>query len=304
MKKKFKTLFRSLNKFIKSGSIYKNVSLKKYTSYKIGGIARILIEPGNLEEFCKTLLFLEKKNIEYIVIGNGTNLLIEEKIFDRVFIRIADKYSRIELIDDMTIHAEAGALLSSVANFAKDRSLTGMEEGFGIPGTVGGAVYMNASSHLYETKNVVTGVLAFANGKITLFKNEQMGFEYRKSIFQEIKNIVILRVEFSLKKGDCKKIKQKMIDILKARKDKQPDCFNAGSVFKQLEWFNVSKEIDLAGFKGFTIGGARVSEIHANFIENFNNASFYDVLFIINYIKKHFLEKNNVELQTEIRILQ
>lgn len=301
--KKFFLYFK-LKRFLRFSSVKLNYSLKKLTSFKIGGKVDILVQPTNFEDIFKCYKLLSRKNIPFLILGNGTNILASSKGFRGVIIKFSNNFSNIYKMGNC-LRVESGASLNKVIAFAKDNNLAGMEEGFGIPGTVGGAVYMNASSFNYSTQNVVNSVLAIINNKVTLFNNNECEFSYRNSIFQKLENAIILLVEFKLNKTtNNKEIQKKMLNVMQLRKEKQPlGEFNAGSIFKQIPDINISKLIDNENFKGLSIGGAKVSEKHANFIVNFNNASSKDVSKLISKIKEEIRDKHSIELQTEIKYI-
>ena len=295
-------LFFKLKRFLRFSKVKLNYSLKKLTSFKIGGKVDIIVTPSCLEDIFKCYKILTRKKIPYFVLGNGTNILASSKGFKGVIIKLSNEFSHIYKMGNY-LRVESGANLNKVIAFARDNNLKGLEEGFGIPGTVGGAVYMNASSFSYSTQNVVSSVLAIINGKVTLLSNEDCKFSYRSSIFQSLDNPVILYVEFKLTKGNKDEINEKMLEVINLRKLKQPSSFNAGSVFKQIENINVSKLIDDSNFKGFSIGGAKVSDKHANFIENINNATSKDVSKLIKTIQEDIYNKHKIKLETEIKFV-
>lgn len=295
-------LFIKLKRFLRFSKVKLNYSLKKLTSFKIGGKVDILVTPTCLEDIFKCYKVLTRKNIPFFILGNGTNILASSKGFKGVIIKLSNDFSHIYKMGN-SLRVESGASLNKVIAFARDNNLKGLEEGFGIPGTVGGAVFMNASSFSYSTQNVVTSVLAIVNGKVTILSNEDCKFSYRNSIFQSLENSLILYVEFKLTKGNKDEINKKMLEVINLRKLKQPSSFNAGSIFKQKEDINVSKLIDDNNFKGFTIGGAKVSEKHANFIENNNNATSKDVSKLIKTIQEDIYNKHKFKLETEIKFI-
>ena len=304
MNRDFATLYKSIKKCLYKGKIYKNADLKEYSSYKIGGKASILVEVTSIEEVLKVLTALEKTNAKFKIIGNGTNLLFSDKGYDGVIVVISSLFNRIEKWGNKLI-VDCGAMLNSVVAFAIQHGLQGLEEGAGIPGSVGGAVYMNASAYSFETGNLVSSVLAVVDGKIRHFTNEECGFAYRKSVFQDYNNAIILRVEFSLKRGKEREIRQKMVQTLSMRKQNQPlEYPSCGSVFKHIDGVVVSKLLDDMGFKGRRVGGAVVSEKHANFIVNDDNAKAKDVLTLIEEIKKEVYEKHNLVLESEVEYIE
>ena len=304
MGKDFAGLYRKLKKCLYKGKILKNANLKEFSSYQIGGKAKILVEVTSIEEIFKVLSVLEKSTAKYKIIGNGSNILFSDEGYDGVVVEISSMFNRIEKWGNKLI-VESGASLNSVVAFAIQHGLQGLEEGAGIPGSVGGAVYMNASAYSYETANVVSSVLAVVDGKIRHFTKDECGFGYRKSVFQTFNNPIIIRVEFSLKRGKTKEIRQTMVETLAKRKQNQPlEYPSCGSVFKRIDGVTVSKLLDENGFKGRRVGGAMVSPKHANFIINDGNATANDVLTLIEEIKKEVKEKHNIELETEVEYIE
>lgn len=297
-----KKTYKQLKDIIKQGQIKPQESLSLHTSFKIGGEADFLVLPKTLEEFVRLALFLKKQNIPYYVLGNGTNVLASDNGFRGVIIKTTN-YKGITK-NDLVLEVLTGTSLSRVGAFAQIEGLKGLEEGAGIPGTIGGAVIMNASAYGFETKNVVLGVLALVEGKIKYFTNEECEFTYRNSVFKNYENCIILRVDLVLSAGNAEELKQTREEILLKRKTNQPlNWPSAGSVFKRLDGVIISKLIDEEGLKGYTINGAQVSEKHGGFIVNIGDATAKDVKELINYIKAYMKKKHNLELQEEIKYL-
>lgn len=281
-----------------------NESLSNYTTFKIGGPASILIEAKSDEELLKLVNLFDELKTKYMIIGRGSNLLISDAGIDRPVIVLDKNFARIEDLGDNTLYAEAGASLKSLANRACDLSLSGLEAISGIPGTVGGAVYMNAGAYGSEIKDVVTRVRCIKNGKLVELDASEAGFAHRKSVFQEKDYNLILGAYFKLEKGDKEAIEEAQRDYTQRRKDKQPlEYPSAGSVFKRPEGYYASKLIDDAGLKGLAVGGAMVSKKHSGFIINTGSASFDDVVKLIDLVKDKVEEKFGVRLEEEIRII-
>lgn len=284
-------------------TVKENESLSKYTTFKIGGPAQILVEVKSDDEVLKLMNTLDALNESYLIIGNGSNLLISDNGIKRPVIVFAKNYSKIEQIDELCLYAEAGASLKSLATKALEIGLGGLEAISGIPGTVGGAVYMNAGAYGSEIKDVVTKIRCIKNDKIVEICTSEANFAHRKSIFQE-KGYIILGAYFKLEKKDKKDIEAAQRDYTQRRKDKQPlEYPSAGSVFKRPEGYYASKLIEDAGLKGLTVGGAMVSKKHSGFIINTGSASFDDVVALIAKIKTIVKEKFSVSLEEEIRII-
>ena len=291
-------MFFKLKSIVKNGKVLRNKLLKNYTSFKIGGKAKYVVEPSSFTELIELINYLIKQKISYFVLGNGTNVLASDKGFNGVII-ITKGLNKIRMFSDV-VQVFAGASLNAVCKFYLDNNLSGFESAFGIPGTVGGAVKMNASAYDFETSKMVVGVFAITNGKVKYYNNFECGFSYRDSVF---KDSIILMAEFKRDKVGCDKCK--MNYVMQTRKSLQPlNLPSAGSVFKREQGFAVSKMIDELGLKGLTVGGAKVSEKHAGFIVNFNNATAQDVLSLIKIIKSEVLKRKGVELKEEINFIE
>lgn len=284
-------------------TIKEDESLSKYTTFKIGGPARILVEAKSDEEVLKLVRLFDEMKEDYLIIGNGSNLLITDAGIERPVIVLDKNFSNITVIDEVTLYAEAGASLKSLANKALDLGLGGLEAISGIPGTVGGAVYMNAGAYGSEIKDVVTKIRYIKDDSIAELDASEANFAHRRSIFQE-KGYIILGAYFKLEKKDKKDIEEEQRDYTQRRKDKQPlEYPSAGSVFKRPEGYFASKLIEDAGLKGLSVGGAMVSKKHSGFIINTGSASFDDVVTLIEKVKAIVLEKFAVSLEEEIRII-
>lgn len=284
-------------------TIKEDESLSKYTTFKIGGSARVLIEAKSDEEVLKLVRLFDEMKEDYLIIGNGSNLLITDAGIERPVIVLDKNFSNIIMIDEVTLYAEAGASLKSLANKALDLGLGGLEAISGIPGTVGGAVYMNAGAYGSEIKDVVTKIRYIKDDSIAEIDASEANFAHRKSIFQD-KGYIILGAYFKLEKKDKEDIEKEQRDYTQRRKDKQPlEYPSAGSVFKRPEGYYASKLIEDAGLKGLSVGGAMVSKKHSGFIINTGSASFDDVVKLIEKVKAIVLEKFAVSLEEEIRII-
>lgn len=284
-------------------TIKEDESLSKYTTFKIGGPARVLIEAKSDEEVLKLVRLFDEMKEDYLIIGNGSNLLITDAGIERPVIVLDKNFSNITMIDEVTLYAEAGASLKSLANKALELGLGGLEAISGIPGTVGGAVYMNAGAYGSEIKDVVTKIRYIKDDSIAELDASEANFAHRRSIFQD-KGYIILGAYFKLVKKDKKDIDEEQRDYTQRRKDKQPlEYPSAGSVFKRPDGYYASKLIEDAGLKGLSVGGAMVSKKHSGFIINTGSASFDDVVTLIEKVKAIVLEKFAVSLEEEIRII-
>ena len=273
--------------------------MSNHTSFKIGGPASVVVVPDTIEDLCEIIKAL--KDTKYTVMGNGTNLLVSDKGFDGTVVKISGGLNEIS-VSDTVITAGAGALLSKVGAVAKQNSLSGFEFASGIPGTVGGAVFMNAGAYGGEMKDIVvssTYVDSQGNtGEIT-----EHNFGYRTSIYKGTDKYVV-SAKFKLEKGDSKEIADKMLDLAHRRAEKQPlEYPSAGSVFKRPEGYFAGALIEQAGLKGKQIGGACVSEKHSGFIINKGGATCDDVLKLIDFVRETVEKQFGVTLEQEIRLL-
>lgn len=279
--------------------------LKSHTTFKIGGNCIALIEPREISDIIEAVKICRKNNIKFFVIGNGSNLLVPDEGYNGVIIKLKSEFSTIQVEGEYLI-VNSGAKLSEVYTVAYKNSLTGFEFASGIPGTIGGAIYMNAGAYGGEMKDIVESVevLDLDNFELKELKNEDLDFSYRKSIIQR-KNYIITSIKLKLKKGNKEEINAVYEDLRDRRNSKQPLNFgSAGSTFKRPEGHFASKLIEDAGLKGYHINDAWVSEKHSGFIVNKGNASFKEVMELIEYVQKVVFEKFGVKLETEVRILK
>lgn len=282
--------------------IRENVDMKEYTSFKTGGIAALMIEPTTPLAVAATLRELDKKGEKYFVLGNGSNLLVADEGINCPIVHIGKELSEIKVEGDRVI-CQAGALLSAVSQAAYKESLTGMEFAHGIPGSVGGAVCMNAGAYGGEMKDIIDWIdYASPSGEVYRMDNDSALFGYRKSFFSD-KNYVVTAVCFKLNKGNSEEILGKMKELSQKRRDKQPlEYPSAGSTFKRPEGYFAAALIEEAGLKGVQIGGAQVSEKHSGFVINKDNATTKDILELMDHIKKTVFEYSGVELENEVKI--
>ena len=281
--------------------------MSKHTSFKIGGTADVFVKANSIDNLKAILNFSKQNGIEYTIIGNGSNLLVKDNGIRGIVIKLDFKDIKIENLNDkqVKVTAEAGAMLGSLAQILAKENIGGFEFASGIPGTIGGAVRMNAGAYGGEFKDIVVKTKCMdENGNIIVLNNEEQKFSYRHSIFSEEK-LIILETELLLNiEEDSKEIRRKMAEYLESRKAKQPLNFpSAGSTFKRGADFITAKLIDECGLKGFSIGGAQVSEIHAGFVVNTGNATAEDVLNLVNYVKEKVFEKFGKEIELEIEVL-
>jgi len=279
--------------------------LKNHTTFKIGGNCIALIEPREVSDIVETIKICRENSIKFFVIGNGSNLLVPDEGYNGVIIKLKGEFSTIKVEGDYVM-VNSGAKLSEVYTVAYENSLTGFEFASGIPGTIGGAIFMNAGAYGGEMKDIVESieVLDLDNFELRELKNEELEFSYRKSIIQR-KNYIVTTIKLKLKKGNKEEINSVYEDLRDRRNSKQPLNFgSAGSTFKRPEGHFASKLIEDAGLKGYHINDAWVSEKHSGFIVNKGNASYKEVMELIEYVQKVVFEKFGVKLETEVRILK
>lgn len=279
--------------------------LKNHTTFKIGGNCIALIEPREVSDIVETIKICRENSIKFFVIGNGSNLLVPDEGYNGVIIKLKGEFSTIQVEGEYLI-VNSGAKLSEVYTVAYENSLTGFEFASGIPGTIGGAIYMNAGAYGGEMKDIVESiqVLDLDNFELRELKNEELEFSYRKSIIQR-KNYIVTTIKLKLQKGNKEEINAVYEDLRERRNSKQPLNFgSAGSTFKRPEGHFASKLIEDAGLKGYHINDAWVSEKHSGFVVNKGNASYKEVMELIEYVQKVVFEKFGVKLETEVRILK
>lgn len=277
-----------------------NEPMSKHTTFKVGGIADTYITVNSKEKLLKVLELL--KNEKITIIGNGSNLLVTDKGIRGIVL----KYSANNCsINGKTVTVESGMTNARLANILLKQNLTGYEFAAGIPGTIGGAIVMNAGAYGKEMKDVVesTEFIDLETNKIETLKNEEQEFEYRKSIFQN-KKCIILSTTLKLEDGIKEEIEEKMKEYAEKRRSTQPlDMPSAGSTFKRGNGFITAKLIDEAGLKGYSIGGAQVSTKHAGFIVNKGNAKAKDIIELIKYIQDEIYKKFGEKIEPEIKII-
>lgn len=277
--------------------------MKNHTSFRTGGNAEVFSIPKNESEIKAILNLCNKENVPCFVLGNGSNILVpDEGIRNRVVIYLGDNLSYINEKEDGTIVAGAGTKLIQLCRYALSKELSGLEFAYGIPGSVGGAAYMNAGAYGGEMKDVLVKINHInEDGTDGFTEGDEMDLSYRHSAYSSKKKI-ITSVELKLQNGDKEEIESKMKDFLGRRKDKQPlEYPSAGSVFKRPEGYFAGALIEQSGLKGKRIGGAMVSEKHAGFIINYDNATTSDVLELIDFCRETVKDKFGVTLEAEIK---
>ncbi len=282
-----------------------NCPLSKHSTLRIGGAADVALFPHSVEKLCQTLTFLKENEIPTLVIGKGSNVLFSDEGY-RGAVVFTDKCREIEITEEDKIVADAGIPLSALANAARDQALSGLEFAFGIPGTLGGAVYMNAGAYGGSMSDVCirSEYYDIETGKVETLVEDAQAFGYRKSIYQSHPERVILRATLQLQKGNREEISEKMRTYWEKRRTSQPlELPNAGSTFKRPEGHFAGKLIEDCGLKGLTVGGAQVSAKHAGFIVNIGGATSNDVKRLIEQIQATVLQQTGVELECEIQFL-
>ena len=294
------------NKFcacLGSDNVYRNEPMRKHTTFRIGGLADFYLCPHSAKEIQKTVAICREEELPYFILGNGSNLLVSDQGYRGVVIQLWKNVSDI-LVEGCRIRAKAGASLAKIAGEALEEGLTGMEFAAGIPGTLGGAVVMNAGAYGGEMKDILQEALVMdEQGEIFTLKKEELHLGYRTSIIKE-KGYIVLAAALELKPGDRKEIKEKMDELKQRRVEKQPlDMPSAGSTFKRPEGYFAGKLIMDAGLRGFSVGGAQISEKHCGFVVNTGKATANDVLTLIREVQKRVRDKFGVELETEVKFL-
>ena len=282
-----------------------NEMLSAHTTFKIGGPAEVFASPQNAGQVSAAVRFCKENGVKLFPLGKGSNLLVSDDGASGIILHFGRDMSEMRLLDEETIYCEAGASLAKLCSFALEKSLTGLEFAYGIPGSVGGAVFMNAGAYGGEIKDVILSAEHIdENGERGVFKGDALEMSYRHSVYGSKKYIITSAV-FRLKKGDKAEIKAKMDELIGKRFDKQPmDKPSAGSTFKRPEGAFASALIDQCGLKGFTVGGAQVSEKHAGFVINKGDATCADVLELIERVQNKVKTDTGFTLEPEVEILE
>ena len=301
MNKEF--IYRQLLNILDEESIKVDELMKKHITFKVGGPADFLVKPKTEEELRKVIKFAKEENIPFLVIGNGSNLLVKDGGIRGIVIELSDNFNNYE-IEGNIIKSQSGALLSILGRNAMKNSLSGFEFAAGIPGTLGGALAMNAGAYGGEMKQVVKSVrLMDTEGNIFELSNEEMEFEYRKSLLST-KDYIVLSAVIELQEGNMDKIKETMADYSNKRVTKQPlNLPSAGSTFKRPEGHFAAKLIDDCGLRGLTLRGAQVSDKHCGFVVNMGDANAKDILDLMFIVKSTVNEKFGIMLEEEVKIL-
>ena len=289
--------------FIKNYEYYKDISLKKYNTYRLDVKCGYLIYPSNTKELIDLLKYLKESNISYFILGGGSNIILAKPYFD-VVIKL-DKLNNIEIKDNI-VTAEAGVSLIYLANLCMNNNLNGLAFAGGIPGMVGASTAMNAGAYKEDMASIVKEVKVVTPSlEVVTLTNKDLNYSYRNSFLKEHKDYICTEVTLEMNYLDKDKIKETMTSRKKRRIDTQPlDKPSAGSVFRNPEGLSAGKLIEDAGLKGYKIGGAEISTKHANFIVNTGDATYEDILELIDYTKKKIKEKYNIDLILEQEIIR
>ncbi len=299
-------IVQNLTKVLKTAKIIQDEPMKKRTTFRIGGTADIYIRAKEVEDIRTVLLFAKEHQIPITIIGNGSNILVRDKGIRGIALEVAlEEVKFQEEGNTMRITVGAGYKISGLCVMCMERSLTGFEFAYGIPGSIGGAVRMNAGAHGGQMQDVIasTTYIDF-DGNIKTLTNQEQEFDYRESIFSKQNIGVILETKLKLEYGNQDEIRSRMKEYTVYRKEKQPISYpSAGSTFKRGDGFITAKLIDECGLKGYQIGGAKISDVHAGFIINEKEATAKDVLELVTYTRQKVYEKFGKKIELEIEVI-
>lgn len=295
--------YEFIKAYVPREDILLNEPMYKHTTFRVGGEAQCFVRISDAEQLMKLIPYFKMVDVPYFILGNGSNLLVGDRGYEGVILQIGNKMNTIT-VEDTHIRAGAGALLSQVAKSAQKSGLKGLEFASGIPGTLGGGIVMNAGAYDGEMKQVVERVTVLSEqGEIMELDGETMEFGYRTSIIKN-RPFIVLESVLKLKRGDKDEILTKMEELSTRRKEKQPLEFaSAGSTFKRPEGYFAGKLIMDAGLRGYSIGGARVSEKHCGFVINTGRATAADIVEVIREVQERVNDKFGVMLETEVIFL-
>lgn len=298
-----KDFFEELVKAAGAGRVLENELMSKHTTFRVGGPARYFVSPSDEESLKNTVILCREQKIPRFILGNGSNLLVSDTGYDGVMISMGEGFSKVEVREN-TVTAGAGALLSVIAKAALSESLSGFEFAAGIPGTLGGAVVMNAGAYDGEMKQVLKSVRVMDEaGRVSELPAEELLLSYRHSCIPE-RGLLVLSGELKLTKGMQDKVRSRMEDLAARRREKQPlEYPSAGSTFKRPEGYFAGKLIQDAGLKGFRVGGAEVSEKHSGFVINKERATASDIRALCHAVQERVKSDSGVLLETEIKMI-
>lgn len=293
-------LIQKISQYIPKDRIMQNEPMKNHTTFRVGGPAALYLELKTEQEFGDILRLLHAEEEDYFTVGNGSNLLISDTGYDGIILHPSKEFSDVRIEGERLI-CESGATLAAIARVALEQGLTGFEFAAGIPGSLGGAIVMNAGAYDGEMKQVVESVrLITSEGEIVTKSCEEMGFSYRHSILKE-EPYLVLSVVIKLDKGNREQIKARMDELAMKRREKQPlEYPSAGSTFKRPEGYFAAKLIQDAGLRGFTVGGAQVSEKHCGFVINRENATAQDIHELMKQVQQKVQDAFGVKLEPEV----
>lgn len=291
-----------ISEFNKICECLENVDMEKYNTYRLVNHAKIMVFPSNVDELKKVVKLINKLNLKYFVIGNGSNIILPN-YYDGVIINLS-KFNKYE-IKDNTLYVDAGVMLNKVASEVSNMGYRGLDFATGIPGTIGGSIHGNAGCYGSSISEVLISVTVLDKDKIREIKNKDLKFDYRYSIFKEKTDLIILSAKFRLEEANIKELK----DLIKERTEKRVASQDLshpsnGSVFRNPEGYAAGKLIDDLGLKGYSIGDAMISNKHANFIINNGKATTDDIIKLINKIKKDVKDHYDIELKLEQEIIE
>lgn len=294
------TFIENLGRMIPQENIILNEPMSRHTTFRVGGEAACLIKVPDSKRLARLILFLEQTGHDFFLLGNGSNLLVSDSGYDGIILKLEEEFEKVQ-VDGLKIIAGAAASLSQVAKRAMEEGLAGMEFASGIPGTLGGAIVMNAGAYDGEMKQIVKEVNVMDQaGNILTLNNETMEFGYRSSVIRN-RPFIVLSAVLALEEGSREEIMEKMKDLAEKRREKQPLQYaSAGSTFKRPEGYFAGKLIMEAGLRGFSIGGAKVSDKHCGFIVNTGNATAQDIYEVIQEVQEKVKEQFGVWLEPEV----
>ena len=295
--------YNQIINFIEEKRVLVNEPMKKHTTFRVGGNADYFVMPKNASEVKEVVALCKKAEMPYYILGNGSNLLVGDKGYRGVIIQIYKEMNEIR-VEGEKIRAQAGALLSRIGNIALEAELTGFEFASGIPGTVGGAVVMNAGAYGGEMKDIIINATVLTQeGEIVTFNKEELELGYRTSVVAK-KGYIVLEAEYQLQKGDKTAIRARMDELKNQRVTKQPlEYPSAGSTFKRPEGYFAGKLIQDAGLRGFQVGGAQVSEKHCGFVINKEQATAADIMELMRQVSEKVMKEFGVKLEPEVKTL-
>ena len=303
MEKISSAIYEFISTYVPEEDILTEEPMSRHTTFRVGGEAQCFVRISDKEQLKKLIPYLRQVEVPYFILGNGSNLLVSDKGYEGVILQIGNKMNTIT-VEGIHIRAQAGALLSQIAKCAYDKGLTGFEFASGIPGSIGGGVVMNAGAYGGEMKHVVESVLVMdIQGEILELSGESMEFGYRTSIIKN-RPFIVLEVCLKLEQGNKERIASDMEELAQKRREKQPlEYASAGSTFKRPEGYFAGKLIMDAGLRGYSIGGAQVSDKHCGFVVNTGRASATDVAEVISEVQERVKDKFGVSLETEVIFL-